>query len=212
MASPKDLIDKVINFYDDVDASDADNGTRRARLLVFLQHVYSFVYNYMPWEWTYRSVDYVVVTGDNKTGLFNDFLELSHNGSVFEGANEWTDVGRAAIERIRRQSNGMASDKVFAIWNRAFQIPYTVSSDLTLTVFHRVIAETLVDNTDEMLIPARYADTVLLPALVFRAMESKNDARETWGAQFREGLSQMVSLEYPEKTTRRKMPLANRGW
>lgn len=219
MATPKDLIDKTINFYDDVDAQDADNDTHRARLLVFLQHLYSFVWNYLEWEWTYTDVNTITIPGGEDSELLANgltrFLEFGHNGGLFHpDGRRMTEKSRYEIQNMRRSGGGVGiSDPyVFGVFGGRVHIPYEATSDIELSAFYRMAAPELVDDTTALEIPDRYASTVLLPALVYQAQESKNDARDTWGAQFREGLSQMARIEFPEKTTRRKMPLANRGW
>lgn len=218
MADPKTMIDKTLNFYDDVDASDGDNSTNRARLLVFLQQLYSFVWNYLEWEFTYDEVDINIPSDSESFDLGNlSYMELGHNGSVYDRARNFKMIEKSraiVVEARNRAVAGSALDiDIFGIWFGALQLAYTTTSALSLHLFYRRSPTVLVDNTTAL--PSginKYADTVLLPALIYQAMNTKNDAREIWGAQFREGLSQMARIEFPEKTSRRKMPLANRGW
>lgn len=209
------LIDQAITFYDDVGADDGHNTRRRSQLLLYLQHIYNYVWSFRPWEWTYTEATVIVtaVNGDF-VALPADYLEFSHNGGLFDTARRihMKEKPSHLIQKIRAESptSGL-SYAIFGVWAGKIQLPYTVTADTSFLAVYRKKAEVLTDAATELTIPDRYADTVILPGLVWRAQESKSDARETWAAQFREGMIQMCVQENPVKTGMRKMPLAVRG-
>lgn len=218
MATPKGLIDNAISYYDDAEPDEAQNAKRRARLLLFLQHIYDYVWNYREWEFTYKEgAALVVLANGNNVALPTEYMEFSKRGSVFDTARRirLQEVSIHLVERMRNElssaSGGGVLNDGFAVSQGKIQLPYTVSSNTSLVPFYRIRAETLVDDTTPMLIPDKYANLVLLPGLVVRTQESKQDARETWGKQFVEGLSQMCMLEQPQKSAVRRLPLHTRG-
>lgn len=214
MASAKTLIDVVISDYDSVDETDSDNAALRSKYRRFLQHVYNYVWSVREWEWTYKESALSVLAGADNVALPTDFLSIGRQGSLFDTNRRVSLRPKAKwlVERVRREGSigGMTVD-CFAVWAGKIQLPYVVSAATPLILFHRFRPETLVDNATEMTIPDRYAETVLLPALIWKAQTKKQDARPTWGEQFQAGLSEMAANENPLLNEPLKMPLAVKG-
>lgn len=228
MANPAGLFDEVIQVVDGLVASDGDNALRRARLLHFLRHLNAYIHYAREWEWTFEETAFNVASGKDhaylvdtevapltiEAGVIPDFLEFGRNGNLYRGQTPMRERTRFIVQRMRRaygsSGYGNRSD-VFAIWGGALQFPFTLSSAESFVAFHRVKADDIIDDDTELRFPDKYTRTVLLPALVWRAMEGKHDIRETWANQFTEGYSQMCGLENPVKTRQRTMPLAMIG-
>jgi hypothetical protein len=215
VAKPTTIIDEVISDYDDVDPTDADYATLRAKYRRFLQHVYNYVWNVREWEWTYKESSLTILSAGNNVALPNDFLSIGQQGSLFDNGRGVALRPKAKwiVEKLRRQGplGGLNAD-IFAVWQSKIQIPYTVGSNTAFTLFHRFRPDTLLDDgATEMLLPDRYAETVLKPALVWRSQTKKQDARPTWGEQFQAGLSHMAAAENPLLAEPAKMPLALKG-
>lgn len=206
---PKTCIDTALRFYDNIDPDDGDNTSRRARLLSFLQHVYEYIHGYREWEWTFTETAVNISAGQNSVALPTTFLEFGRNGGLYEVSSKTRlfEISRQELEQLRQR--GSTDTGVFSIFSGKIQVPGTGAR--SFTAFHRVVAETLVDDDTAFLMPAKYINTVLIPALVYRVQQSKQDARDDWSGQFREGLSQMCALENPMKTSAQRMPLAMRG-
>lgn len=213
---PGALVDIVITDYDGVDPTDADNANLRVKYLGFLQHVYNYVWSVREWEWTYKESAVIADIGDYTLPLPTDFQSIGSQGSLFDDARRirMSPKPRWMVERLRREgSMSGVGTPIFAIWSSFIQLPYIVPIGAAFTLFHRFAPEALVDGAEaeEMLIPDRYARTVLLPGLLFRTQEKKQDSRKTWSEQFNAGLAQMASEENPSKHEGVRMPLAVRG-
>jgi hypothetical protein len=208
--TPAAAISIIISDYDSADPTDADNAALRVKYLRFLQHIYSYVWNIREWEWTYKEATVTITAGNNYVALPTDFQSLGQQGSLYDqNGLQFVPKARYIVERLRR--SGGSSTGIFAVWGGKIQLPYAVSATTVLTIFYRLRAETLADGSTEMTIPDRYAHTVIIPGLVFRAQEKKQDARETWSQQFNSGLSQMAAEENPSKFENVRMPLMMRG-
>ena len=207
--TPRDLISIVISDYDSVDPTDSDNTALRAKYLRFLQHIYNYVWNVREWEWTYKEAPLTIVSGADSVALPTDFQSIGQQGTLFDsGGTPLYPKARYVVERMRRAGGGWG---FFAVWGGKIQVPSIVSSDTLFNFFYRQRAETLADDTTEMVVPDRYAYTVFLPGLVFRSQEKKVDERKTWSEQFQAGLSQMAASENPSQHEVVRMPLAMRG-
>lgn len=214
MASGKSIIDSAINFYDGVDADDADNSARRARLLNFLQHIYDYVWNYRTWQWTYKKSTITITAGNDSVALPTDYAEFSPSGGLTDQSSRtrFYEISPLEMNRIRVEGPGSTLN-VFSIFDGKIQIPAAVSANKIFDIFYRMRAETIADSTATLVIPDRYVNLVLLPGLIFRTQEGKNDARTTWKEQFQAGLSQMASLENPLKTRTVRWPMSYpRAW
>jgi hypothetical protein len=221
--TPQTVINQVLGAYDGVDWLDADNANRRATLLLFLQHIYDYVWNFREWEWTFCETDLTAATGDNFAPLPIDpasppvWLEFGRNGGLWgPDKRRYREVSKYTLERYRQGQATLQRDAgIFTIAGGCIQLPAAATGSLVLTAFHRFAPEILVDANEPappatyaFIMPARFVNTVLIPGLVFRMQESKNDARDTWGGQFRDGLAQMCAIENPMKTGTHRLPYA----
>lgn len=231
MANPAGIIDSVVARVDGQAPSDGDLDARRLKLAEFLNQLNSYVHNYHEWEWTYYETTFSIAAGadfayiyDTVTspgpppvvvaGKIPDFLEWGRQGSLYTGQIPMWETSRAKIQRARRINAGPTRNPyAFAIWSGAIQLVAPLSSTTDYVAFHRIRAEQITDpdDTTELLLPDRYYQTVLYPGMIWKAMEGKQDQRETWANQFTEGLSQMSAIENPIKTQRCRLPLAMIG-
>lgn len=217
MSSGKALVDAAIDVYDGIDSQDAQNTNRRRRLLSFLQQVYNLAWNFRPWSFTYKEGALIVwAANSNSVARPADFLEFGPNGSLFDPDRKirFKEKTSYIVERVR---NEMATNydnyPFFALYNGAIQFPYTATSNINLQPFYRMKPETVTDDMTALVFPDEYAMTVLLPGLVYRGQLSKQDERQAWAEMWKEGLSQMASIENPAKTMTHRMPLAvRRAW
>ena len=214
--TPRAAIDIVISDYDSVDPTDLDNSPLRTKYLHFLQHIYNYVWNIREWEWTYKEAPITVIANSGSAALPTDFQEIGSQGVLMDSKRvQFFPKPKYVVERLRRAGNaGFGSVlNIFAVWGGSLQLPYAVSTDTVFTLFYRMRPEMLADATPgvDMTIPDRYAHTVIIPGLIFRSQEKKQDARQTWSQQFNSGISQMAVAENPSKFENAKMPLARRG-
>lgn len=222
--TPQTVINQVIGAVDGLDWTDGDNANRRLTLLLYLQHIYDYVWLFREWEWTFCETDLTVAAAANYATLPIDpatppvWLEFGRNGGLWNGTKRWTEVSKYSLERIRQRGSAQADSGIFAIGGGTIMLPAASASILTLTAFHRFAPEILVDAdepggglTYAFIMPARFVNTVLIPGLTFRMQTGKNDARDVWGGLFRDGLAQMCAIENPMKTGTHRMPLAVPG-
>lgn len=211
--TPKDLIDDVIPTQDGVGANDAHNAARRARLLSWLNRIYAYTWSYRPWEVTFKEAD-VTITAVNKffVALPADYLEFSREGFVFEKDQnrEYKERPARLVRRIRREFAGGLQKAIFGIDGGRIIVPFDVGSDTVFALYYRFRAETLIDDATQMVLSDRWAD-VIRAGLVYKAQQSKNDARPDFGAEYQQQLSIMCAIENPMKTSTRRLPLAVRG-
>lgn len=210
MADAGTIISNAISFYDGVDPDDADNALRRVRLLNFLQHIYDYVWNYRTWQWTYAETTITVGAGDDFVTLPDDYAEMSPSGRLTLQRTSYHEISPLKMHRLRKEGPGSLLN-VFSIYGGNINIPSAVSGSTIFDIFYRVRPEALTDDSTALVIPDRYANLVLLPGLIFRTQEGKNDARSTWKEQFQAGLSQMASLENPLKTAANRWPMSYPG-
>jgi hypothetical protein len=212
VANPDGLIDSTLAYYDGVDPDDGDNAARRAQLLQFLQHVYEYVRNYREWQFTYKTGTITILAGTTSIAVPTDFMEFGGNGHLYDPSRRLRMIEATIhdFERLRQELTA-SPDYYFAVIDDKIHVTVAPAANRALTIIYRTKPETLADGTTTILMPDRYANLTLLPALIYRAQQSKNDARDTWGSQFRDGLSMMCALENPVQTGVRVMPRAIRG-
>jgi len=218
--NPAAIITEVMTAYDGVDGTDVDNVGRRARYLMWLQHTNNYVHMYREWEWTFATTTLTIIAdplnvaydGGNAIALPANFLEMSRNGGLCDSTGlKWGEVSVYQMQRLRTEGLGNVSVPVFAIFGGRIQIPYVVTSDLAFTLIYRIAPDVLVDNVTppviEMTIPGRYKDLVIIPGLIHRSQESKNDARvDRWAGYFTDGLAIMCARENPLQTKFKQFP------
>lgn len=220
MASAKDMLDQTLQAYDIVPPSDAQYAARRARLLIYLQQMYNLTWNFRPWVWTYKEGAQVTwLSGANSitlAALAADFMEFGPEGSLYDPNRKirFKEKSPYIVERVRNEmTTNYDNYPFFCIYGAAVQFPYTATSNITLLPFYRFLPETLADNATAMVLPDRWAVSVMLPALVMRAQLSKNDARDDWEKFLRQGLIEMSVVENPVRTMTHRWPLAvRRAW
>ena len=214
------LISTVINYTDNVSATDADNGDRRARILQLTQETFEDVWNYREWPWRFRGPTTLAITAGS-ADLPADFADFGQNGGVFDVASgrKFSELPIQMFqERILTGANNNVDDE-FAVFNQAttdgdkkIYVPTAVTS---IKIFYLATASTLVDATDAtnnlFLIPARWHQTVILPGVVARVRTNKGDGRD-WMTRYLTGLGSMVAGERSKKTTVQRVPYYARMW
>jgi len=221
VANPAAIISGVIENKDDVDPNDGDNVRRRAKLLNFLQQVNDYVHLFLPWEWTYKEGLVVVPNNQSSFDLdllvddddAPDFLEFGYHGAIFDQSRNlrMVEKSRYVFSTMKNTGQGNQQFPFFAIWGGAVRFLYSMNGNTTFIPFYRVRPQVLADDATELLIPDKYVATVVIPGLVAKTQEDKDDARQTWFAQFQQGLSRMAATENPMKTGPMKRPVAIRG-
>lgn len=212
--APEDVINEVISSRDGTNPATSSNAPRRAQLLGSLNQMNSFIHNYKPWEWTHTEGNITILINTAAIALPADFMEFGREGSVYDVARKirYIEKSRHIITRMRREGN--ARPYWFCISGGTITLPYTVSSALTLTLAYRVVPEVLVDDDTDMMLPDKYARTVIIPALTRCGQQAKGDPRPDWAAELKDGLSQMCAIENPCKTSGISVPsvYGGAGW
>jgi hypothetical protein len=213
----QDLISRIVNYTDNTDSTDADNVTRRGRILQYCQEVFDYVWNFRPWIFKYRTS---TVTINGTTGIGDlpaDFNSLGPEGKLYDtssGRQLWEDSYYKMMEKIRLGLQAGNPPELFALggldtvtFQRTVQI-IPPGTALTLTLDYEAKSPILVDaasSSNLELIPADYHFSVLLPGVHARTAQSQGDIRD-WVSQFKQGLNYMVVREMPQQSKVRQMP------
>ena len=209
-----DIIDRVLLDMDGIDPADSDNAARRLRMLHFLQQVYDYVWNFREWQWTYDEGTVTLTANHNYAPLPTDFGAFGKQGGLWNADHvRMSELSRRKLERFRNETSGSTNTRVFAISGGQILLGYTPSSNSTLSIYYRIVSDSagFTDAGADLLIPAQYHATVLVPGLVYKAQVTKQDSRPTWSAEFRDGLAQMCMMEQPIMTSTNRLPLSVRG-
>jgi hypothetical protein len=215
VATANSLCLEVLGDYENVDELDADNADRLARLLNFLRHVDSYVHNFREWPWTYKEGFITAAApADSYVAYPEDFLELGKQGGLFNPVTgrPMRELSRYQVSRARRLPS--ASSYVYgayAQWDNKFFFCSALGTT-PIPIFYRRTADDLSEPENPLLLPDKYIRITLLPALVWRTQNMKNDDRAVWAQTMQAGLAQMCVLENPGKNGPQKMPMANRQW
>lgn len=213
------LIANVINYTDNVSAADADNTTRRLRVLLAAQEVCDEVWNHAPWPFSYRRTTVAITAGVGS--LPADFQYFGKYGRVYD------DTGRPMTERpfeevndLTELSQGTLQDGIYTIFDqdtttgqKKIQLPSAVTG-ISIIIRYKTIAPTLVDTAGNasklVLIPVSYHHTVMLPGVVAKIRKSKGDGRD-WKGDYLFGLSKMMAMERILQSTIQQLPMAVGG-
>lgn len=218
------LLDLILSYTDNISATDADNATRRLRVLQALQEIYEEVWNFREWRFKLTSGTITVLATTSSIAFPSDFLDMGSEGAVYSNTGIKM-VEKPAQELLEWRQLGIGTGSpvdTYAIFNfdatsglPLFQIPNTVTSNTAFTVWYNRTAPTLADSTTPAtsklhFIPAQYHNTVLLPGVVAKIRKQKGDTRD-WAAQYSQGLAYMTLRERPRKTAVQQLPRATVG-
>lgn len=211
------LIDRIINFTDNTDSTDADNATRRSRILQYCQEIFDYVWYYRPWIFKYRTAS---ITVNGTTGIADvpaDFNGLGPEGKLYDvgtGRQLWEEPYYKLMEKIRLGLQSGNPPELFAVggmntttFARTIQL-IPPGSAMSLTMDYEAKSPTLADTSTASnleLIPVDYHFSVLLPGVHARTAQSQGDVRD-WAGQFKQGLIYMVNREMPHQSKVRQMP------
>lgn len=205
-----DLIDRILQFTDNVDAADPANDQRRLRHLQYCQEVFDDVWHYRPWLFKMRVLDPLTIPdGAGEVVLPLDFEALGPNGGVFHKDNmrrireiDYRDL----ITKKRLNLQAGNPPEVFAIGGLDTTTGQDMinilhnSGDVVLLMHYEAAPVTLVDNdigdgSDGLWqIPARYHRSVLLQGVHARVAKSQGDTRD-WYSAYQRGLAYMIARE-----------------
>lgn len=213
------LIDLIIAYTDNVSATDADNATRRLRLLQYAQEVFENVWNYREWRFKLTSANVTVLAGGQNVVVPANFLDFGEQGGVYDS------IGRKLVEKTPQQilewrELGIGAGSPSYTWaifdydattgQALFQIQTPVTSNTTFKLWYNRLAPTLGDSTTPSIsnlhfIPAQYHNSVLLNGVAAKARKIKGDTRD-WENAYQRGLVDMVVRERSHKTALQQMP------
>lgn len=213
------LIDLLLNYTDNTSSADADNSTRRTRLLQYIQETVDEIWGAREWEFKRRSTT-VSVTA-NSADMPSDFGEFGVQGGVWGSDGQWwEEVNPQVLDDMRQAGN--TADRVFAIYGQNTTSgvkkiqTLTQGSALTLTVVYFATPPTLVDATDStnnlFLIPAQYHNSVVLTGARAKTELSLGDSRSEFDQAYRRGLAQMINQERSRKQAVVRIPMATGMW
>lgn len=211
-----DLIDRVVNYYENTSVTDAYNTRRRARILEWAQEVVDDFWHYRPWSWRMATTT-VSVTGSSTTAaLPSNFGEFSPRGGVYRSdGTKLVEVSAQEVQELIAAGVTRLLDR-FAVATattgvRNLMFP-TASAD-TLTIYYMKVPPTLADltgttnNLDD--IPPDYHFSVVLAGVKAKAARSHGDNRapELEGIYLR-GLSRAAVEEKGRRSSVRRLPMA----
>ena len=212
--TPAGAIDIIMRDYDKVDPADSNNSALRTQYLGFLQDVYDYAFDFRDFEWTFDETNVTLSSGQNSVALGTTFAGFGTHGGLWDSSRRvrLTERSKSYIKALREE--GPLTDSLeFAIFDSKFQFPFTASSNITYRAFHRVRAETLVDNTTEMVLPDRWCRRIVLAGLRVRSQLAKSDARQDWKGLLKDGMGQLCRDENPLRSGVQKMPMGvSAGW
>lgn len=218
------LIDQILNYFDQISATDADNATRRIMVLEWLQEVVDQFWHERPWRWAYATTTVTVPDGQGYVALPSDFQEFGPYGGVYDSqGRNLLEVNPQSIQDYRTAaSSPIAFPGGFGVFMadngvQRFQIPEN-SGDQTFTIWYKKTPPTCLDSTNASTngmnyIPSQYHYSVILAGVKAKAARSKADQRTgEWEALFQRGLNRAIVNERGRRSSTRRMPRAVSAW
>lgn len=226
------LIDLVLNYTDNVSATDADNTTRRARILQYAQEVCDEVRSMRDWPFKYDTLTLTGTAGNNfieipsATGVLES---LSYHGNLYRGTTKMHEVALGHLFRARQTglstfpisdifSWGMINDASTDADDTEFriQLAITLTVNTSYELFGVAAPVTLVDQTNAtnklpIAIPAAFHNTVVLPGVIARVKREKGEEGNYWQI-YQRGIADMASRLSERKSVTNRMPRAVSSW
>jgi hypothetical protein len=216
-----EIISQVLDFTDNIPASDGDYAARRTRYQNYLREVVAELWYAREWPFA-RKTDTVTVTAPNGYGVLpDDFLRLGDYGSVLLASYRHWDplenVPEYEIIQVRNTNLKTETPEMFSIFgfdtasgNPLIQFPYN-SADYDVLVSFIMKAPEIDENTNDSAldesIPVQYHQRVIVPGVQSRSLESKGDASwNTYYGRFTAALGEMKANERRRQGTIWQMP------
>lgn len=189
-----EIIDQVLSYTDNIPPTDADYANRRIRLLNYLREVLAKTWYTREWPFSRREVVATVGAGDAYAEAPDRFLKLGDYGSVYlaeQPSGEPLDnVPEYRIVASRQTGSTTDVPAIFSIFDQnpttflpRFQFPSNSGAyDIIVSFLLKV---PLIDdggplNTAIDEVPEQYHQSVIVPGLQARTLQSKGDA--TWNS------------------------------
>lgn len=205
------LIDLVLSYVDNISATDADNATRRARILQAAQEIFDEVWNFREWEFKITNSTVTVLASGNNVVTPSDFQDFGEHGAVYDSTGrKLKEITPQQLLKYRELATGTGSvpdayslfDYDSTTGRRMFQITNTVSGATNFKLWYSRNPPTLVDSTSNsnnlFFVPVQYHSTVMLPGVAWKTRRVKGDTRD-WYADYQRGLGFMTLRERPRK-------------
>jgi len=185
-----EIISQVMSYTDNIPPTDADYANRRNRLLNYLREVLSKTWYSREWPFSRRDVLATVGAGDGFAEAPDRFLKLGEYGSVYLAAQPSGDPLENVPEYriVANRQTGSTTDvpAIFSIFGQnpstnlpRFQFP-TNSAEYDVVVSYLLKAPLIDDGgaLDAAIgeVPEQYHQSVLVPGLQARTLQSKGDA------------------------------------
>ena len=216
-------ISAVLNYTDNVPATDAGNAGRRLRILRWLQETLEFVWNFRAWRFTYTTSSSISVDSSGVAILPTDFGQFGNKGGLFIPATgETLSESMNAKDLYSRFLAGVRNQQEFAMlgFDTTTHAPkiQTLMVSTTIAALYCKQAPTLADSTtlpaDDSLdlpIPQDYHNSVLIAGAASKSKVSKGDVRD-FKSDFLVGLDMMCRKEQPMQGDAQELPLSRTGW
>lgn len=212
-----ELLTAAQAFWDNVSDIDSGFGQRRTRLLLYAQQAYDEIRNEEEWPWEMVEVQDNLAANTSALPLPDDFEEFSTGGGFFVSSTpdavdgQWSECEERSVEEVsailRQGRANYQLPPFFAVYSGALNFP-PAGSDFAWKMVYAMAPLVLEDGSDQdLILPARYHHTVLLPCLVKRLQNAKGDARD-WTTEYEKGLAKMKKRERPRKTVTQQIPSA----
>lgn len=220
----KTLIDAVLNYTDNIGATDADNTLRRARMLQYAQEVVEYVWGYADWPWAYRTSSGISVGSDGTMSLPTDFARFGFKGGLYRASDSRRCDERYDLAQFLHQYNSgirnyledfvrLSQDTTTFTGRQKVKFLATSGS---IDCLYLPVAPTLVDTdhaTNSLLqyIPSQWHNLVILPGVVTKTRTSKGDVRD-FEKDFVRGLGMMHAKELAGQTAAQILPMTRGMW
>lgn len=218
-----EIINQVLARDDNVSETDADNATRRTRLLEYLREVVAEVWWRRDWTFKKKRDTVTVPAGQGYVSLPADFASIGIYGGVYLPRGGGSGDGaklemkpESVITDVRESGVSNSLPTVYALFGQDpttylqyIQIP-TNPGAVTLAIWYQPNQPTIdeganVENIN--MIPSKYHQLVIVPGLRAKARESKGDARwQTAIADYEKGFVWMQSEENRFQGEYRQLP------
>ncbi len=218
-----EIISQVLARDDNISETDADNATRRTRLLEYLREIVAEVWWRRDWTWKKTRATVTVPSGQGYVSLPADFASFGMYGGVYRPTGGAGGDGvklemkpESVITDLRESGYSTGTPTIFAIFGQDpttylqyIQIPNN-PGDVPLVLWYQPNPPTIdeaanVENIKK--IPEKYHQLVVVPGLRAKARESKGDAM--WQkalADYEKGLVWMQAEENRFQGEYRQLP------
>ena len=226
------LIDVVLNVTDNVSSTDADNATRRLRILQYAQEVCNEVRAMQDWSFKYVIASLTGTAGNNFIDIPSATAvieSLGDHGNLYRDTTKMHEVALGHLFKARQ--TGLATYPASDIFSwgstnaastdaddtefRIF-LAVTLSANTTYSLYAVAAPPTLVDITDAtnklpLAIPSAFHNTVVLPGVIAKVKREKGEQGNYWDV-YQKGIADMASRLRQRKTVANRMPRAVSSW